>query len=176
MGLAHTGRPQQDDIFISGYKRQRTKFFNLAFVNTGLERKINYEDIVFFSLAEGGAMGCPGEVLVATKKNNKVKWYCFNTMVDSFEDLCSIYPPLKTFDCGIFGEASGIQDGWNHVDLGMGNHLLVREDYIVAFQNAVDELHVESLGEVYASWRGIAQILLTVKVGEPELAFTQQWF
>ena len=129
---------------------------------------INYEDVVFFSLAEGGAMGCPGEVLVATKKNNEVRWYCFNTMVDSFEDLCSIYPPLKTFDCGIFGEASGIQDGWNHVDLGMGNHLLVREDYIADFQNAVDELHAESLGEVYANWRGIAQILLTANDGEPE--------
>ncbi|MBQ8638042.1 MAG: hypothetical protein IJ468_02610 [Lachnospiraceae bacterium] len=92
-----------------------------------------------------------------------IHWYCFNTMTDRFEDLCSIYPPLETFSCGFSGEASGIPDGWHHVDLGMGNHLLVRADYFTAFQNAVDELHTKHLGEIYASWMGIAQILLTAR-------------
>ena len=136
---------------------------------------INHEDVVFFSLAEHGAMGYPGEVLVATKNNNGVKWYCFNTMVDSFENLCSIYPPLETFHCGLFGKVNGIQNGWHHVDLGMGNHLLVREDYISAFQNAVSELHAESLGEVYASWQGIAQSLLSVNDGKFDFEKAKQY-
>lgn len=127
---------------------------------------IAYENIVFFSLAEGGAMGCPGEVLIATKTNNAVKWYCLNTMTIPHKDLLAIYPPLETFDCGIFGMASGIQDGWNHVDLGFGNHLLVRDDYYNAFSNAVEELHAKSVGEIYAHWRGIAQLLLLNYVTE----------
>lgn len=123
-------------------------------------RAISYEDIVFFSLAEGGAMGCPGEVLIATKKDDFVKWYCLNTMTIPHKDLLTIYPPLETFDCGIFGMASGIQDGWNHVDLGFGNHLLVRDDYYDAFNSTISELHAKNIGEIYANWRGIAYLLL----------------
>lgn len=124
---------------------------------------ITYSDIVFLSIAEGGAMGCPGELLVATKDTQRAKWYRFNMLCDKFDDLCSFYPPLKTFDCGIFGMASGIQEGWNHVDLGCGNHLLVRDDYSNAFDMVVKILKPKSPGEIYASWRGIAQMLL---VGE----------
>ena len=131
--------------------------------------KIVYSDIVFLSIAESGAMGCPGELLVATKREQSVKWYCFNMMVDSFDELCSFYPPLKTFNCGIFGKASGIQDGWNHVDLGCGNHLLVRDDYIDAFELAVKFVKPKHPGEVYACWRGIAQMLLS---GEKKKSFS----
>lgn len=130
---------------------------------------IAYSDIVFLSIAESGAMGCPGEMLVATKNNLGTKWYCFNMMFDRFDDLCSFYPPLKTFDCGIFGLASGIQEGWNHVDLGCGNHLLVRDDYNDAFETVLKILKPKSPGEVYASWRGIAQMLLT---GEKKKTFS----
>lgn len=121
---------------------------------------ILYSDIVFFSLAEGGAMGCPGEVLIATKNKSGVKWYSMNTMNEEHEKLLRIFPPLETFDCGIFGKASGIQEGWNHVDLGFGNHLLVRDDYFEPFQDAVTELKPEHVGVIYSNWRGIAQLLL----------------
>lgn len=126
---------------------------------------ISYEDIVFFSLAEGGAMGTPGEVIIAEKKNDTVKWNVLNTLTIPHEALLAIYPPLETFDCG-FGRASGIQDGWNYVDLGCGNHLLVRNDYYEAFINAVSELHVKYPDEIYANWRGIAQLLLQNYVTE----------
>ena len=129
---------------------------------------IHHEDVVFFFLAEIGAMNCPGEVIVATKNNDTIKWYCFNTEVDTYEDLLSIYPPLETFDCGVCGEASGIQEGWHHVYLSMGKHLFVRDDYYKSFQCAIDELHIESTEEIYESWIGIAQLLLTIKDGEPE--------
>jgi len=132
-------------------------------INKNIREVISYEDIVFFSLAEGGAMGCPGEVLIATKNDDGVKWYCLNTMTENNDDLCAVFPPLKTFNCGIFGMASGIQDGWNHVDLGMGNHLLVRDDYYTQFAYEEEQLHAKHRGEVYASWRGIAQILLSRK-------------
>ena len=122
--------------------------------------KIAYSDVVFLSVAEGGAMGCPGELLVATKNEQGIKWYRFNMMVDRFDDLCTFYPPLKTFNCGIFGMASGIQEGWNHVDLGCGNHLLVRDDYHDAFEMMVKIVKPKHPGEVYVSWRGIAQMLL----------------
>ena len=123
-------------------------------------KQISYEDIVFFSLAEGGAMGCPGEVLIATKSADGVKWYCLNTITTNNDDLCTVFPPLRTFNCGIFGMASGIQDGWHHVDLGMGNHLLVRDDFFPQFAYEEEQLHAESRGVVYAHWRGIAQLLL----------------
>lgn len=119
-----------------------------------------YEDIVFFSFAESGAMGSPGEVLIAAKRGDSARWYCLNTETTPYEELLAIYPPLDSFDCGVLGRASGIEDGWKHIDLGFGNHLLVRDDYADAFSNAVCELRLESVGEIYASWRGIAQLLL----------------
>lgn len=137
-------------------------------IKKNIREVISYKDIVFFSLAEGGAMGCPGEVLIATKNIEGVKWYCLNTMTENNDDLCAVFPPLKTFDCGIFGMASGIQEGWNHVDLGMGNHLLVRDDYYTQFAYEEEQLHAEHRGEVYAHWRGIAQILLNQKEEKSE--------
>ena len=41
--------------------------------------------------------------------------------------FAKIFPPLQTFDCGLFGNVLGIPRGWRHVDLGAGNHLLVRK-------------------------------------------------
>lgn len=126
-------------------------------------QKILYDDVVFFSLAEWGAMGCPGEVIVVTKHKNTVKWYRFNTMNDDEEMLYAIFPPLETFECRMFGKVKGIQEGWHYVDLGVGNHLFVRDDYYAAFQREIDGLYAQYESEIYASWAGIAQLLLTAK-------------
>ena len=82
-----------------------------------------------FMLAEGGAMGEPGAVNIITLENQCPHIYHANYCFGDFDmdKLADVFTPLQTFDCGIFGDVSGVASGWNHVYLGAGNHLLVRD-------------------------------------------------
>ena len=124
-------------------------------------KKISYEDVVFFSLAEKEAKGEPGEIILVTERNRTVRWYKFNTEKDSMEKLSSHFPPVKALNYTCYGKENIIPTGWKHINLGFGNHLLVRDDIYPAFQREVKEIYAKNEGNIYSNWKRIAQFLLT---------------
>lgn len=128
-------------------------------MNTKDIKKLRYKDIMFFMLAEGGAMGEPGAINIITKGINGIQVlhanYCYGDF--DMDKLAEVFTPLQTFDCGIFGNVSGVAPGWNHAYLGAGNHLLVRDCVFERFMSSADG---KSEPEIYQSYMDIALKLL----------------
>lgn len=107
----------------------------------------------FFQIAEGGAMGEPGGIVLLTE-NRKVYHanYCFGDLTT--ETMEKAFPVLKKCRFGLFGKDSVVPEGWVYVDLGMGNHLIVRADYYEKFSLLTEE-YKEPV-EFYQHWLEIA--------------------
>lgn len=71
---------------------------------------LKYADIYAVMLAEGGAMGEAGALVVIEKKKDGVKISHANYVYGSFDMnvFAQVFTPLQTFQCGIFGKASCI--------------------------------------------------------------------
>ena len=87
-----------------------------------------FKDVLFFSLAEGGAMGVPGEIIVVNKIPAAYDMnFVFGDV--NIEDVISLFPVLGECHFGLFGLDSTVPDGWNYVNLYMedvlrhGKHL-----------------------------------------------------
>lgn len=107
-------------------------------------------EIVAFQIAEPGAMGYHGGVFFVTS-DKKVYSTCYlepsaytgNHRGMSYQDLESVFPPLKEFDHGLFGHNPVIPEGWHYSYLGCGNHLLVKGSMWVSFEKKVAKLEKE---------------------------------
>ena len=56
------------------------------------------------------------------------------------DDLIGVFPPLAEVEWGLFGHGSKYPKGWHYEYLGMGNHLLVRDDLKERFEKTSDRL------------------------------------
>ena len=88
-----------------------------------------FQEVLFFKLAEGGAMGEPGGV-VWVKANGESYHcnYCYGDV--RYEDLLKLFAPLKKCSFGMFGLGSTVPNEWKYVNLGMGNHLIIAHTQI----------------------------------------------
>lgn len=130
-------------------------------IGTGDIKNLCYRDIGLVMLAEGGAMGEPGAVVIVEKQIHNVRVSHANYCRGDFDmdKFAKIFPPLQTFNCGLFGNVSGIPRGWRHVDLGAGNHLLVRKGIYPEFAARTAGM---SPPEIYQNYLEIgAEILMT---------------
>lgn len=127
--------------------------------NRDLKKSI-FNDIMFFSLAEGGAMGEPGGVFFFDKKGQT---YHFNYVFGDADmgKVEKLFPILGDCEFGMFGLDSKVPDGWNYVNLGMGNHLIVNDVVYPKFaENLGDE---DEPSVVYGKWVEIADSILNTK-------------
>ena len=90
----------------------------------------NYEEysnlnVIAFSYAHGGAMGCGGEIIVITKDTNI---YSMNYVYGDMElEMCDVVcPPLKDCVFGFF-DVEKTPEGYKGVALGAGNFLVLAE-------------------------------------------------
>ena len=132
-------------------------------------KRLHCKNIVLVMLAESGAMGEPGAVLIVEKMKDSVQVnhanYCYGDF--SMDAVAKIFPPLQTFDDGMFGETSGIAPGWNYMNLGAGNHLFVRDDLYTAFAVRTKEMSPE---ELYTCFLEIAvELLAKSAAGEEKI-------
>ena len=118
---------------------------------------IKVEDVWFFHIAEGGAMGCPGEVIVVTKHGKR---YIFNYIESeiSFIDVLEFFPPLNDF-CSLFGDTITLPKGWQHVYTGAGNHLLVSDEIYDEFYAEIKD--IEPYYKVYNAWHDKAEKIIS---------------
>ncbi len=119
------------------------------------------EKILFFKIAEDGAMGSPGGVVFITKDATVYEFNCIYGDI-TYADVKTFFPVLDKCRFGIFGEGSAVPDGWNYVSLGLGNHLLVASEVYAKFFEEIKDL--KSAGEVYAVWQNKAAKIMRMRV------------
>ena len=110
---------------------------------------LSCHDVHFVMMAEGGAMGEPGAVYIV--KNPGKVYHCNYVYEDiTYKEVEEALPMLKESKFGLFGYDSTTPEGWNYVNLGAGNHLIVREDVYDEFIDIVGEDKAPS--KIYGTW------------------------
>ncbi|MBR4765758.1 MAG: hypothetical protein IK085_03215 [Clostridia bacterium] len=118
--------------------------------------KETLDNTVFFQLAESGAMGEPGGIIFITDNGlNYHANYCFGDL--KWETIRTAFPVIDECIFGMFGHNSAVPKDWVYVNLGMGNHLIVREDFYVKFEPLISNYNRPS--EIYQHWLEKAQSL-----------------
>lgn len=111
----------------------------------------------FFMFAESGAMGEPGCITWFLGDGSQYHGnYCFGDV--ELTKLEKAFPVFAECSFGILGPASQVPEGWKYVYLGMGNHLIVSEDYYGEFEAATKDY--ENPAEYYQNWQRIAKEIL----------------
>ena len=95
-------------------------------------------DIVAYQEAEGGAMGYSGGVFFVTSDKRIFFTSIWEQMSD--DNLLKVFPPLAEVKWGLLGRGTRYPEGWHYEYLGMGNHLLVRDDLKEEFLKESDRL------------------------------------
>lgn len=116
-----------------------------------------FHNVMFFSLAEGGAMGESGGVFFFDKFGQP---YHFNYVFGDvdMEKVEKLFPALSNCEFGMFGLDSRVPDGWNYVNLGMGNHLIVNDEVYSKFSEMLGDENEPSV--IYGKWIDIADSIL----------------
>ena len=111
------------------------------------------EDAVFFMFAEGGAMGEPGGILFVTEGGEVYHGnYAFGDLeMDTVE---AAFPVLAQCSFGMFGQGSEVPMGWEYVNLGAGNHLIVHMDYAEQFRKKTRQY--KKPVELFQNWLEVA--------------------
>ena len=119
--------------------------------------KTLFKNVMFFSLAEAGAMGEPGGVLFYVKSG---ELYHFNYVYGDVDikKVEKMFPALQECRFGMFGMNSVVPTGWKYVSLGMGNHLIVNETVYEKFRCEFPEDTEDYV--IYSNWLEVAQKML----------------
>jgi hypothetical protein len=129
--------------------------------NAELESSL-FENARYFAIAEGGAMGCPGEINILTLEG---RHFCMNYAYGDIDlnKFGEVFPVFKQCRFGMFGSTSGVPDGWHYLYLGMGNHLIVEESVFNKFAAIVKDLNDPVY--LYQNWyRAAVETLIPGKI------------
>ncbi len=122
-----------------------------------------FQNIKFFSVAEGGAMGVPGEIVFINENGKSFSLnYCFGDITP--DDVIEVFPSLAECKFGMFGKGRTVPKGWNYVSLEMGNHLVISADIYDEFKEKTS--HIKYAYELYGKWYDIAVNIIENKQGE----------
>jgi hypothetical protein len=111
-------------------------------------------------VAEGGAMGCPGRVIIIDDKTNVYDFYLHEL---EKEDVMKILPALYERKRAVLGIDPSTSE-WRRVYLGMGNHLMVAESiYDELREIALSRYKYFGIGELYQHWIDVIQEVLRSK-------------
>ena len=138
--------------------------------------KINkewFKNVIIFSLAEPGAMGMGGLMDFITEDG---VFFSINYLSEEtlWEEVKECFPALKgccfngpmenekaSEEIMIYPDESSINlrtrvnEGWKHIYMGFGNHLVVRDDHFEEFSKTISDLTDEA--EIYGNWFEIAK-------------------
>jgi hypothetical protein len=116
-----------------------------------------FDDTMFFSIAEGGAMGEPGAVYFYVKDGTS---YHFNYLFGEvpLEKIADCFPVFASCSFGMFGSGSRAPKGWRYVYLGAGNHLIINAAVYQEFLKRIPKNEEPSI--VYMKWMQAADEIL----------------
>ncbi|MBR2742366.1 MAG: macro domain-containing protein [Clostridia bacterium] len=125
---------------------------------------VDPKELSAFSLAEGGAMGVPNQVILARKKDEYLEF--IYTWGDR-DKLGAMFPWLDKFQW-FPGEEKNCGRSWKHIDLGAGNHLFVRT---ALYKKIGERLMAVRPPVRYKTWR---EIVAEAELGEAPTRKTQK--
>lgn len=116
--------------------------------------RATFKDVMFLSFAEGGAMGTPGEIIFFVKTG---ELYTLNYVYGDVQlkKVIELFPTLDECKFGMFGIDSTVPEGWNYVNLGMGNHLIVNS---IVYDSFIEKIGSDTRpSEKYGRWIDVAE-------------------
>lgn len=119
-------------------------------LNTRDLKKSLFRNAQFISIAETGAMGVPGEVLIITSSG---KGFSYNYCTGDVNKLFNVIPALK-----YYGKVGRAPDDWESIYLGSGHILLIRKDTCSEFKKVVGNVeYLDDIGPVWldTAWKVI---------------------
>lgn len=138
------------------------------YIDSDTLKKEIFEDVLFFSVAEGGAMGVPGEIIVVNKKPAAFAMnHVFGNKIVDYRKVMELFPVFSQCRFKIFGYDSEVPEGWNYVNLGMGNHLIVADEVYEEFRRLTEDCKEEH--EYYRAWQDAVRRI----VGLPDMDDTE---
>jgi len=116
-------------------------------------------NVVAFSLAYGGAMGSPGEILVVTKEAlvYRMNYVYGNMTIEMCDEVC---PQLKDCEFGMF-DVDKTPIGWKGVRLGFGNFLVLSDPIYNTLKDEILDMSVDIL---YSRWLEMTLNLLRTDI------------
>ena len=116
-------------------------------------------EYVACQIAEMGAMGYHGGVFLV-RSDGEMFFTTRSEKPDDFvltltwDELVRVFPPLKEFKPGMFGQGSEVPEGFSYEYLGMGNHLLVKEELYGRFKKIAEIIRARDGGNkiMYNLW------------------------
>lgn len=126
-----------------------------AIIFNGLTEKkvdqINYDDVLAFTVAEGGAFGRAGNIELVVLEGSKPMGYQTNPLHGglNISDLYKVIPWLKDVYVA-FGFTKHIPSDWFYIDMGFGNHLFIRDNFK---EEVWKKLDGKKPSEIYNSWK-----------------------
>ena len=73
------------------------------------------------------------------------------------------FPPIKQCSFGLFGYDSVVPKGWNYVNQGFGNHLLVADEVYGEFCELTKDC--KSVVDYYPNWFDAAKMIVGISEG-----------
>jgi hypothetical protein len=121
---------------------------------------INEENIAFFFVAEGGAMGESGAVYVMLK-NQKLFYVNYLKNGPLYDKLLEKLPSFEKLDFFV-GHAFNVPEEYKWYHLGFGNYLLAKKEYAGKMDKLIGQLEKDYAysGEFYAKWKYMALEIL----------------
>jgi hypothetical protein len=85
-------------------------------------------------------MGCPGEIRLFSLEDDKVYLRKNNFAYGNFEmdRFVEHFKPMQTLDYEMFGNLVHIEDGWQFIDLGVGNQILMTDELYEEFKKSIE--------------------------------------
>ena len=110
--------------------------------------EINDENVLAISVAEGGAMGCPGQIVIAEGMGDHVDF------IEFFDagKLQEIFPWFAEVRNWIFGQLENIDSGWHYIDMGAGNNLFIENK---AYDRIGIDFENRYCLDIYRYWKAI---------------------
>ena len=99
-------------------------------------------DPIAFSMAEGGAMGSPGEVIIVDKNSDIYNFWLQGVEYETAKRIIPTLFKCHFADRGMFWQNQPAE-GWHYFNLGAGNHLIVKDSIYNEFRPKAIEIDYE---------------------------------
>ena len=113
---------------------------------------------IAFSMADGGAMGSPGEVIIVDQESNIYRFWLQGV---EYETAKRIIPVLFECEFGMRGH-NRPASGWHYFDLVAGNHLLIKDDIYNDFYPEVQG-YMDRPALLYQRWLKLVLAIMRLK-------------
>ncbi|HOP08442.1 MAG TPA: hypothetical protein PLF13_14285 [candidate division Zixibacteria bacterium] len=132
-------------------------------------KKYSPIDAAAYFFAEPGAQGSNGEIVIVSRSGEKYSCnFIYGDMpLDCYASLC---PPLNDTKFNIGGQRDLPPNGWQPLYLGLGNHLIVSDDYADSFAKELAAQSIMNRGQVYQHW---LSIMVGIILGKDSKAYLE---